>query len=100
MFAIAAFAGNHPPKAKLPDRAVRELFFACAPASPTAVRIAAVMVAAMVIAAARVIAALAADGRIGAVGDPQPGGNRLELAGGELTRRNVNVRTKCHPFYS
>lgn len=27
-------------------------------------------------------------------------GNRLELAGGELKRRNVNVRRKCHPFYS
>jgi hypothetical protein len=27
-------------------------------------------------------------------------GNRLELAGGELKRHNVNVRRKCHPFYS
>jgi len=65
-----------------------------------AVRIAAALMEAAMVITALVIAALAADGRIGTMGDPQSRGNRLELARGEFARRNVNVGRKYHPFYS
>ena len=54
------------------------------------------IVTTVMVAATMAIAAFAA----AAIAMRPSSGNRLELAGGELKRRNVNVRRKCHPFYS